>query len=249
MPVPALEDVLLTHDEERELERRFQSVSGRDAQEVSAPDLNNHPASQRFLGPAKLVRHGQGTARFVDMIQAMGKVTEFTVNRWRQIYDIEGPFAEESAASWSPARSSGEQSAPEASDHRLRSRTTRNSTKWGQSLWTSGAPSDSESSPDDDAHLQDFVVHNHKPRGGASKRTGSPPGMRSQQELFFEPTPFAATQDTNEDDLPDLGDLLGREATRRRPSPLKETRLDNNGGRRVPGRRGRRRAVVEDSDE
>jgi hypothetical protein len=241
MPIPALEDVLLQREEEKELERRFQSICGDDAQEVSTPEMNNHPVFQRSLRPVKLVQHGQSTERFVNMIRTMRKVTEVTIRRWQRVYDVEGPVeAEESAVSQSPntsPRSLGEDSALEVSRPKVKYRTFRNSRRRRRT----------HSPSDDDDDLKDFI-YDSKPLRRTSKRSSSP-DLQYQPAPFFEPTHFAATQDTNDEDLPDLGDLLGGKTVRAPRSPLKETSLDGN-ARRAAGQWGKRQVIVdEDSDE
>jgi hypothetical protein len=246
-PIPALDDVLLSREEERELERRFQSISGDDAQEVSTPDMNSHPTSQRSLGPVKLVSHGQGTERFVNMIQAMCNVTRIITEQWQRIYDIEGPVEAMVSPDALPT-SSGEDSALEVSDSIVNDWTPGRSTRRSEFP----ASKDLEGSLDtDEDDLDDFFVYGYKRQRGkhsGPRRSSSPPGMQDQPKLFYEPTHFTAMDDTNDDDLPELGDLLGGKAARPLRPPLKDTYSDCNAGRQAQGQRGKRR-VVEDSDE
>lgn len=83
----------------------------------------------------------------------------------------------------------------------------------------------------------------------STRPSSSPPPIKPTSKLFYEPTQFTATQDTNDDDMPDIGDLVCTKLNSTTRTPLDELDTDEN-SRTAAGPRGKRRKIVEeDSDE
>lgn len=72
-PIPSLDEVLLTAEQERELFRRYQDMPVTDEADltVKMPDLNTHPEQQRRLAPTHLVKHGRATTNLVRSLTMM----------------------------------------------------------------------------------------------------------------------------------------------------------------------------------
>jgi hypothetical protein len=275
MPIPEIDSVLLSATELKDLERSYQNVHGDDMQEVSMPEMTSKPGFQRSLGPSKFVQHGKTTKRFVSMIGAMRNVSEFTVDRWEQIYDDEGPISVQraSVAGRSPAPSLASsvtslftlmEEQPGPKDLRspkkpakgTKAQRGRPASSFSEDLSDTAGSSEDEDEDDND-DLDGFVVQDKEPlyrRHTASTLSSSPPPdfPPAKTKPFFEPTQFTATQGTNDDDdaMPDLSDLLGSRNAQPLWSPLMQNRIHGKleSGR---GRRGRRRRILdeEDSDE
>ena len=71
VPIPLLDEVLLTTSEERTFERNYLDVQGDCPQIVEVPRNNAFPRLQRTLRPIKHVGHGRNTKRVVDMLVRM----------------------------------------------------------------------------------------------------------------------------------------------------------------------------------
>jgi len=74
----------------------------------------------------------------------------------------------------------------------------------------------------------------------------TPPAHRPKEKPFFVPTQFTATQETEDEDLPDVAELVGIDKT-----PVfrsSQVRLDSDDVRPLPRHGKRKRAVVADSD-
>lgn len=245
---PTLESVLLDPADEQELERRYQSVQGDDLQEVTLPEMTSHPLLQRSLRPTKLVCHGQYTRNLVAMLNNVRNITEATTRRWQQLYDehqdISVPeLVNSSQETVQPMIDVGRTSKTFFKDNQPRRQVTRNSDRESEDF-------------DLDGDLDDFVVgdgdteiiYDREP-DILSDRSPSPLEMgTTKTKPFFEPSNFPGTQDTNEDDLPDVGELLGGKPTDQAQSPEKQ----NDGldaGLQTGERRKRRRIIEDDSDE
>ncbi len=260
--IPELDSVLLSATDLKDLERLYQNVHGDDMQEVSMPEMTLKPEFQRYLGPVKLVQHGNATKRFVSMIKAMRNVNELTVKKWEQICDNEG-LAYLKEASGGGSRSSSEGTSmdssynvrveqPEPKDARSQKKSTKAFNAQRRHSFSSSADqSDTAgcSNRGNGDDLEDFVVPDVEPdyeeRRDSTPFSSLPPDFpMPKRKPFFEPTHFTATQDTNDDEdaMPDLTDLLGRRNVQSSQEKLKCER----------GRRGRRKQILEedeDSDE
>ncbi|KAE8452193.1 hypothetical protein EG329_001660 [Mollisiaceae sp. DMI_Dod_QoI] len=89
-PIPATESVLLTPAEEKELERRYQNISGNDMQEVTMPDMTAQTASQRLLSATVKVPHGQFTRRCVTLFGTLAN-SQSQSERYLKPYGDEEP--------------------------------------------------------------------------------------------------------------------------------------------------------------
>ncbi|KAH7364209.1 hypothetical protein BKA65DRAFT_490732 [Rhexocercosporidium sp. MPI-PUGE-AT-0058] len=72
-PIIPTESVFLTPAQEREFMDKYITICGDESQEVSFPTLTSHPVSQRSLGPAVNVAHGQQMRRNVKLFSVLGQ--------------------------------------------------------------------------------------------------------------------------------------------------------------------------------
>jgi hypothetical protein len=111
---------------------------------------------------------------------------------------------------------------------------------------TSNPSGDGDDNSDSD--LDGFIVRDDetpRPKRVSTKHTLPLSDKPSQPGRFFEPTQFTATQDTaDDDDMPDMGELLGQTQAAR--SSFSETRREDD--LKLSHGRKRRRVVVDDSD-
>jgi len=70
-PIPKLESVLLTPEEEGELQQKYQNIPGASSLEVEMPDMTLQTVAQRSLGPVSYVAHGRYTRRCVELFRKL----------------------------------------------------------------------------------------------------------------------------------------------------------------------------------
>ena len=91
VPIPSIDSVLLASTDMHELQRRYQNITGDDLQEVSMPDITSQTESQRVLGPALIVPHGQYTKRCVHLIKILAN-SQLVEDRYERPYGDEEPI-------------------------------------------------------------------------------------------------------------------------------------------------------------
>ena len=74
-PLPPLSEVLLSHSEQRELERRYLDVQGDFPRFVELPRMDAFPKLQRDHRPTKHILHGGSTGRVVRALKVMHSLT------------------------------------------------------------------------------------------------------------------------------------------------------------------------------
>jgi ATP-dependent DNA helicase MPH1 len=89
-PIPSIDSVLLSPADLRELEQQYQNVVGNDMQEVSMPEMTVHPLTQRSLGPAIKIKHGQYTKRCVTLFKNLAN-SQRAEDRYVRPYGNEEP--------------------------------------------------------------------------------------------------------------------------------------------------------------
>lgn len=83
--IPALEEVLLTPAQQRELEIRYRNIGGTTPQVISLPRNDAFPRLQLVARPTKMVKHGSLTRRMIDTLQKMGKSSVDCEDRYMRI--------------------------------------------------------------------------------------------------------------------------------------------------------------------
>lgn len=83
--LPALEEVLLTSPQQRELEHRYQNIGGTSPQFIRYPRNDAFPRLQLVSRPTKLVKHGAVTHRMIGTLRNMNNVDADCEKRFRHI--------------------------------------------------------------------------------------------------------------------------------------------------------------------
>ncbi|KAI4217256.1 MAG: hypothetical protein LQ351_000565 [Letrouitia transgressa] len=75
-PIPPLDDVLLTREDQRDLERRYLDIKGDTPEVVDVPHLDRFPSLQRLSRPTRYVEHGRTAKRAIGMLMNIHEFTE-----------------------------------------------------------------------------------------------------------------------------------------------------------------------------
>jgi ATP-dependent DNA helicase MPH1 len=137
--VQALETVLLSPADERDLERRYLSIQGGEIQEVGFPDLDKHPGRQRMLSAGHKVSHGRVTKRVVKALGMMHNISQADVEHWKSIYAVHGSIGSPPHLS-SPTEPLPESSEPDAESERQTVHATKKISKMGSAKNASRRP-------------------------------------------------------------------------------------------------------------
>ncbi|ODH53639.1 hypothetical protein GX48_00057 [Paracoccidioides brasiliensis] len=81
--VPSLNEVLLSSEEQRELEHRYRNIGGTTPQFIRRPRIDVFPDLQRSYRPTKFVKHGNVTRRLVKAFRIMNSLTVDCEGRFR----------------------------------------------------------------------------------------------------------------------------------------------------------------------
>jgi ATP-dependent DNA helicase MPH1 len=134
---------------------------------------------------------------------------------------------------------------------RKRKRATLHSSEGeGDDLENSEAPSEDS---DDGESLKNFLAEDEEEIATAtlsSSQTLSSPVVQQTPRLFHKLSPLIATQNTTEDDdMPDVIDIIGRKMQPAAPVALEDRDTDDDDDPVAGHSRKRRRVLVDDSDE
>ena len=225
IPVPELNEVLLTAAEQTKLERHYLDIKGYSSQTVEVPRTDAFPELQRVLRATKHVSHSQTTKRFVKVMQGVATSSEQSWTLYEEMLDertkIEGQTQANKRAGFITALQEGcfgnpsmTYKVPDASSSKL-SQSERETVK---------SSSDREYEANDLDSLVDDRIDD------ALSSTSSPPPPLEHEE------PLYRSQKIDDgDDLPDLSDLVRNER-------VTEGRASTRG-------RSGRNLVLEDSDD
>ncbi|KAI9851762.1 MAG: 3'-5' DNA helicase [Thelocarpon superellum] len=242
--VPALDDVLLTSKEEKELARRFQNVyGGNGVQSVSLPALDAFPERQRRLGRVSTVAHGRITKRVVKMVKDMRAMND---ERLRQLQDHLHPDDQRDETLRPLLPSAGQSSQwqqrrqPELSPSSPRSHESSSSRVETDTLL------------DDNDDMNGFVVDDDATPDSATSPTSSPLSLDLGQTRFYVSPKKRPWNDTDtEEDLPDVSVLVEPRprARRDRMAGISEDEDEDEDESSPPALRRGRRAVVDESED
>lgn len=233
--VPAVDTVLLTPAEERELNRRYQFVYGGDeAQTVEMPKLDAQPAYQRSLRETKYLPHGHASVRMVKLLNAMRNIGEEEIGRLQRSLHPDDRNPNPSKRQRSLSSKDGE-SSTEGSPIRRRARRS--------SLLAAESAVNKE---DMDDGLDDFIV----PDDVVEMIDSSLPSLQSPVEKIS--TPFytspkeESSQSDPDEDLPDVSLLVSKSVGADMRATFKATKVER--GSKRPSRRKNGRPVVIDGE-
>ncbi|TVY78312.1 ATP-dependent DNA helicase mph1 [Lachnellula suecica] len=276
-PVLPVESVLLNKEEREELEQRYQNIAGNDLQEVTMPDMTSHPAVQRSLSRTIKIPHGQYTKRCVELFKTLAKSQDPGDRLFKPYGDIEpsrayldppslinegetkAPVAPRKAAVPKAKPPQKQKNALVISDiesdmeesslpQRHRSSPAADSEGEGDDLAVSEQESE-DSDMDPSSSLLNFLAEddedNIRMTRPLTKSSSPQPTEAPKRKPSLEP--LIHDLDSDEDDLPDVSDLVGgksRTVSRAQSDGLSS---DENVPSK-PEHRVKRKRVVEDDD-
>ena len=87
--LPALDEVLLTSPQQRELERRYRNIGGTSPQFIRYPRNDAYPKLQHVLRPTKSVKHGSLTRRMISTLRNMDNIGADCERRYKHVLSLE----------------------------------------------------------------------------------------------------------------------------------------------------------------
>ena len=87
--LPALDEVLLTSPQQRELERRYRNIGGTSPQFIRYPRNDAYPKLQHVSRPTKTVRHGSLTRRMISTLRNMDNIGVDCESRYKHVLSLE----------------------------------------------------------------------------------------------------------------------------------------------------------------
>ncbi|EEQ86425.2 fanconi anemia group M protein [Blastomyces dermatitidis ER-3] len=116
--IPQLDEVLLSKDEQRELEQRYCNIGATSPQFVCRPRIDAYPELQRSYRPIKFVKHGTVTRRLVKACRNMNALTIDCENHFRDHLHPDDLLPERHEAPASKGTRRTRHSAPKVSEER-----------------------------------------------------------------------------------------------------------------------------------
>lgn len=227
VPVPPLDDVILTPIEQRTFERKYLDIKDEDPKLVESPCLNVFPALQRSQRSVILVPHGRITKRSVAMLNAMHNASSNSSLDYEQYLtpkDREtGTGQADKRDQYFKARSR----AFERSSSKISFTISPKPSRSSNAEMNDFVELTSSGQTDTGRHRTDFNDDELEAMSTFSSRSSVPPVIAKNTMAFDRLT-------SDDEDLPDFDDLVG-----------KQEAVD----RRLLVKSGRRRRVVEDDSD
>lgn len=188
--IPALEEVLLTPDQQRELQVRYCNIGGTSPQLAPFPRNDAFPRLQLVPRPTKAVKHGSATNRMIGALQKMDSVGPDCERRYQEILALEpNPGDDLSAKDPPPPRR------PSNGRQRAEPRASKRQSADSSSKRRPRQADDSEDSVDDNSS-------NHSPTPPTPVKTFPEPEL-------FPPSQVSWNDSAESDlDLPDISTLI-----------------------------------------
>ncbi|KAF7592954.1 3'-5' DNA helicase [Aspergillus hancockii] len=189
--IPALEEVVLTSVQQRELEQHYRNIGATSPQFIRYPRNDAFPSLQLVARPTKAVKHGSLTRRMIGTLQKMNSVSADCQNRYKKVLALE------------LARGQDDSVLPHRSPRRKRPNKRQKAKS--QSFTSNHSPASVDKETPD---IEDF-------QPVASERLLSS-FVNGQTEKPFYSSQVSNGEDLDDNfDLPDLNTLLNRSAERR----------------------------------
>ncbi|OJD22493.1 hypothetical protein ACJ73_06159 [Blastomyces percursus] len=118
LDIPRMDEVLLSKDEQRELEQRYCNIGGTSPQFVCRPRIDAYPELQRSYRPIKFVKHGAVTRRLIKAFRNMNALTIDCENHFRNHLHPDDLLPERHEAPSSKGTRRMRHSAPSVSEER-----------------------------------------------------------------------------------------------------------------------------------
>lgn len=93
VPVPDINDVLLTPAQQKELEQHYQNVGGTSPEFIRYPRSDAFPKLQSVRRPTKIVGHGSLTQRVVGALQRINQIGADCEERFKDVLDREAKLS------------------------------------------------------------------------------------------------------------------------------------------------------------
>ncbi|KAL4758815.1 3'-5' DNA helicase [Aspergillus foveolatus] len=93
VPVPDIDDVLLTPAQQKELEQHYQNIGGTSPEFIRYPRSDAFPKLQSVRRPTKIVGHGSLTHRVVGALQRMNQLGADCEERFKEVLDREAKLS------------------------------------------------------------------------------------------------------------------------------------------------------------
>ncbi|KAE8353035.1 ATP-dependent DNA helicase mph1 [Aspergillus coremiiformis] len=87
--IPALEEVVLTSAQQRELERHYRNIGATSPQFIRCPRNDAFPRLQLVARPTKAVKHGSLTCRMIGALQKMNRINPDCEERFKKVLALE----------------------------------------------------------------------------------------------------------------------------------------------------------------
>ncbi|KAB8074146.1 ATP-dependent DNA helicase mph1 [Aspergillus leporis] len=87
--IPALEEVVLTSVQQRELEQHYRNIGATSPQFIHCPRNDAFPSLQLVARPTKAVKHGSLTCRMIGTLQKMSNVSAGCEDRYKKVLALE----------------------------------------------------------------------------------------------------------------------------------------------------------------
>lgn len=242
VPLPPMDEVLLSAAELKILERTYLDVKGDTPQIVQVPKLDAFPDLQRSLRPVGRVGHGANTKRTVNMLKKMNEID-----------GIASDHKYERALHAQDRKAGIAQAERRAAFFNCSSDTPKNtaSRQTASPEQRTAVQSDEEASEetlDIDSEEDQEKAHEVLGQLKMTSSAFSPPSRANARQPFYvSPSKnHAAESESGEEDLPDFGALMGKPKPTAAAS-VGHTKKGKEDG--APSRRTARRRIVDDSDD
>jgi len=254
MPVPSLDEVLLTPAQEKELERKYLDVKGDTPQIVRVPSMNAFPLLQRSLRPVSRVAHGQVSRRMVKMLSRMrepeGPIAEGFEKALRHEDRDAGSAQAEKRAAFQNRSSYRHKNTltSTTSFHNAITHTTSNTARAGDNATapksrTVDLCSDGEASDE----TLGIAEEEHPGTLRVASSTFSPPSLANSRQPFYRsPSNRHAADVDSGEDLPEFCALMGKPGSAAAAPVLSASKARTGG---AYTRRKARRVIEDDSDD
>ncbi|RJE17946.1 hypothetical protein PHISCL_09716 [Aspergillus sclerotialis] len=201
--IPSLEEVLLTPEQQKELQTRFSSVGSTNPQ--SSPILRNDafPQLQRVPRPTNTVKHGSATNRVIGALQRIDKVGADCERRYQQILTQDLNVLDESFTESQPSSKR-----PSNGRRRISASSRRQSSSNSKRLPSVDEHSDNDATPQPSTYQSPLVVSQEAGPVNVSEASGS-------------------NSIDNDFDLPDI-DTLVKESTHSRDARKRRFILEDD---------------------
>lgn len=251
VPVPALEEVLLTPAQEKELERTYLDIKGDTPQIVQVPSINAFPLLQRSLRPVSRVTHGQLTRRMVKMLSRMHISESTIVEGYEKALRHEDRDAGSAQAEKGAAyrnRTSGRSKDTSASMASFHDATIQNQSDTARVRDHATVPKESTLDLRSDEEAIDETLGEGPP--GILRMTSStfspPSSANARRPFYLSPSKDHVADSDSGEDLPDFGALIGKPVSAAAAPVLSSSKARTSG---ASMRRRARRILEDDSVE